>query len=194
MSGSVHQLRPNSWQVRVSSGRNPESGKYRYVHRTVTGNKRDVAVAVPLVSIGHQVVQGDEAPNVRDRHHDVAAGPAQLTYHPAVLMGALDPGLTEEGLEAVVVTRGDEPLNLEPAPTFHHPDHCGLQVVIADPPRHPGSGGPEVTVVEDLVFIASSSTRGVICQENPHWSLHLQQALTSPPLSTIAFQDRSGSS
>ena len=35
---------------------------------------------------------------------------------------------------------------------------------------------------------ASSRTRGVICQEKPHRSLHQPQALSSPPLSTIALQ------
>ncbi len=36
--------------------------------------------------------------------------------------------------------------------------------------------------------IASSSTRGVICQDKPHLSLHQPQSLSAPPLLTIAFQ------
>ena len=36
--------------------------------------------------------------------------------------------------------------------------------------------------------IASVSTRGVICQERPQRSLHQPQALSLPPLPTIAFQ------
>jgi len=36
--------------------------------------------------------------------------------------------------------------------------------------------------------VASISTRGVICQENPQRSLHQPQALSLPPLPTIAFQ------
>ncbi len=36
--------------------------------------------------------------------------------------------------------------------------------------------------------IASVNTRGVICQEIPQRSLHQPQALSSPPLLTIAFQ------
>ena len=40
-------------------------------------------------------------------------------------------------------------------------------------------------------FIASSKARGVICQEKPQRSLHQPHALSSPPLSTIAFQYRS---
>src|SRR3954452_18296939 len=38
------------------------------------------------------------------------------------------------------------------------------------------------------LVVASSRTRGGICQEKPHRSLHQPQALSSPPLSTIAFQ------
>src|SRR5690606_17823247 len=35
---------------------------------------------------------------------------------------------------------------------------------------------------------ASVSTRGVICQEIPHLSLHQPHALSWPPLPTMAFQ------
>ena len=35
---------------------------------------------------------------------------------------------------------------------------------------------------------ASVSTRGVICQEIPHLSLHQPQSLSWPPLPTMAFQ------
>ena len=35
---------------------------------------------------------------------------------------------------------------------------------------------------------ASVSTRGVICHESPQRSLHHPQSLSSPPLSTMAFQ------
>jgi hypothetical protein len=35
---------------------------------------------------------------------------------------------------------------------------------------------------------ASVSTRGVICQETPHLSLHQPHALSRPPLPTMAFQ------
>src|SRR3954451_10667935 len=38
------------------------------------------------------------------------------------------------------------------------------------------------------LVVASSRTRGVICQEKPHRSLHQPQALSSPSLSMIAFQ------
>ena len=36
--------------------------------------------------------------------------------------------------------------------------------------------------------IASVSTRGVICHDTPHLSLHQPHALSWPPLPTMAFQ------
>ena len=36
--------------------------------------------------------------------------------------------------------------------------------------------------------VASISTRGVICQDKPHLSLHHPHALSVPPLPTMAFQ------
>src|ERR1700704_2249174 len=36
--------------------------------------------------------------------------------------------------------------------------------------------------------IASVRTRGVICHDRPHLSLHQPHALSAPPLPTIAFQ------
>src|SRR6478752_366575 len=35
---------------------------------------------------------------------------------------------------------------------------------------------------------AAVSTRGVICHDSPHLSLHQPQSLSCPPLPTIAFQ------
>lgn len=40
MRGSIRQRGPDEWQVRVSAGRDPASGRYRYVSRTVHGGKR----------------------------------------------------------------------------------------------------------------------------------------------------------
>jgi hypothetical protein len=41
MRGSVRQKGPDRWQVRVSLGRDPDTGKYRYVQRDVRGGKRE---------------------------------------------------------------------------------------------------------------------------------------------------------
>ena len=41
MQGSIRRRGADSWQVRVSLGRDPETGRYRYVSRYVHGTKRD---------------------------------------------------------------------------------------------------------------------------------------------------------
>ncbi len=41
MRGSIRQRGPRVWQVRVSLGRDPETGRYRYAQRYVNGGKRD---------------------------------------------------------------------------------------------------------------------------------------------------------
>src|SRR6516225_8786456 len=41
MRGSIRQRGANSWLVRVSVGRDPTTGRYHYVSRTVRGTKRD---------------------------------------------------------------------------------------------------------------------------------------------------------
>lgn len=40
MRGSIRQRGANKWQVRVSAGRDPVTGRYRLVERTVVGSKR----------------------------------------------------------------------------------------------------------------------------------------------------------
>src|SRR6266853_894069 len=56
-------------------------------------------------------------------------------------------------------------------------------VIIASNARLATAGSGSVT--------ALVRTMGVICQDNPHLSLHQPHALSSPPLPTIAFQYRS---
>jgi integrase len=46
MPGSMRQRGQNSWQLRVHSGRDPITGRKRYVERTVRGNKRQAAKAL----------------------------------------------------------------------------------------------------------------------------------------------------
>jgi integrase len=41
VQGSIRRRGADSWQVRVSLGRDPETGRYRYVSRYVHGTKRD---------------------------------------------------------------------------------------------------------------------------------------------------------
>jgi hypothetical protein len=41
VQGNIRRRGADSWQVRVSLGRDPETGRYRYVGRYVQGTKRD---------------------------------------------------------------------------------------------------------------------------------------------------------
>ncbi len=62
MAGSIRQRGKHSWEVRAFAGRDPETGKKRYVTKTVRGTKRDgeVALGRMLAEIedGHHAVQG----------------------------------------------------------------------------------------------------------------------------------------
>ncbi len=51
MPGSLRQRGPNTWQVRVSTGRDPLTGRYRYVSRTVEGGKRAAQRAAAELAI-----------------------------------------------------------------------------------------------------------------------------------------------
>ena len=41
MSGHIQPRGPDSWRLHVFAGRDPETGKQRFVYRTVHGTKRD---------------------------------------------------------------------------------------------------------------------------------------------------------
>ena len=112
-----------------------------------------MAEVVPLVASGHQAVQHLHRDDVGDRDEVAPAEPSDLAFHASLLMGALDAGQAEEGLEAVVAAHGDEPVGLDPTPPLHHPDHGRLQVVVADAPGHPAEVGESghVPVEEHLL-------------------------------------------
>ena len=46
MSGSMRQRGAESWQLRVHAGRDPVTGRKRYVERTFHGNKRQASKAL----------------------------------------------------------------------------------------------------------------------------------------------------
>ena len=46
MAGSMRQRGDDSWQLRVHAGRDPATGRKRYVERTFRGNKRDASKAL----------------------------------------------------------------------------------------------------------------------------------------------------
>ena len=67
MSGSIRETAPNRWQVRVSAGRDPGTGRYRYVHRTVTGSKRTAQKAADqLAAEVHRGLRPAERGTVAD--------------------------------------------------------------------------------------------------------------------------------
>ena len=129
----------------------------RLLGREVLGHSEapglDVAEVVPLVASGHQLVQHLHGGDVGDRDEVAPAEPPDLAFHATLLVGALDAGQTEEGLEAVVAAHGDESVGLDPTSALHHPDDGGLQVVVADALGHPaevGEGG-HVSIEEHLL-------------------------------------------
>lgn len=64
MPGSIRAKGPDRWQVRVSVGRNPATGRYRYLTREIQGTKRDAQkLAARLVT---EVDQGSH--RHPDRH------------------------------------------------------------------------------------------------------------------------------
>ncbi len=65
-----------------------------------------------------------------------AAEPADLAFDAAFLMRALLAGDAEERVEGVMRAQRDKPLRLGPVPAPQHPDHGGLEVVVADPAGH----------------------------------------------------------
>ena len=61
MPGSIRQRSPTTWQIRVSAGRDPVTGRYRYVSRTVEGGKRDAQRAAAALT--QDVDQGVAEPS-----------------------------------------------------------------------------------------------------------------------------------
>ncbi len=103
---------------------------------------------------GHDRVELGQGGDRRQRDEVTAAEPADLALDPALLMGALNPGLAEEAVEAVVRTQRDEPRVLHPLTAQHHPHHRRGEVVIADHPRrHPAQPleRGHVTIQEGLL-------------------------------------------
>ena len=82
-----------------------------------------------------------------------ASEPSDLALDAALLVGAVGAGLAEERVEPVVRAQGDEPFRLCPVPAAQHALHRRLQVVVADPARHPTDvlERPDVAVEERLL-------------------------------------------
>ena len=149
-------------------------------HREASG--LDVAEVVPLVAFGHHTAQHLHGGHPRDRDHVTPPKPPDLAFDAALLVGALDAGQTEEGLEAVVTAHGDETVGLDPTPALHHPDDGGLEIVIADAPGHPaevGEGG-HMSVEEHLLgLVQIHPVESLATGRQPH---HEHPALDQLPV------------
>jgi len=67
MKGSIRLKGPDRWQIRVSLGRDPETGKYRYVYREAHGGKR-----VAQRAAAELVAEVEHGRHQYTRHHTVA--------------------------------------------------------------------------------------------------------------------------
>lgn len=87
MAGSVREKRPGVWQVRVSLGRDPETGKYRTLAREVHGGRRDAERAAARllteVSDGRATAARGSVGDLLQRwlEHQEARGLAPRTLH-----------------------------------------------------------------------------------------------------------------
>lgn len=87
MAGSVREKRPGVWQVRVSVGRDPTSGKYRTIAREVRGGRRDAeraaAKLVTELAEGRASIARGTVADLLTRwlEHQTARGLAPKTLH-----------------------------------------------------------------------------------------------------------------
>ena len=116
----------------------------------------DVAGVVCAVGRLQQRVQLGQALHARDRHEVAPAEAADLALHAALLMRARDAGLAEERVEAEVRAQCGEAVALDAVASGEHPRHGRLEIVVADPPRHPAEAleGDHVALEERLLALA----------------------------------------
>ena len=69
MTGSLRQRGPDTWQVRVSIGIDPRTGKYLYTSKTVRGGKR--AAQRAAADMASEVAKGGLRPKVRGTVHEL---------------------------------------------------------------------------------------------------------------------------
>src|SRR5689334_5656045 len=65
MSGTLREgRRAGTWELRVAVGRDPLTGKYRQISRTVSGSRREAQNALAALSV--EVAQGGHAGSAGD--------------------------------------------------------------------------------------------------------------------------------
>jgi hypothetical protein len=87
MQGSLRQRGPDTWQGRVSVGRHPLTGRYRYVNRTIRGGKRTVQrAAAQLINEvehgGHREAAKGSLAQLLDQTRSSTVGTARLLGAP----------------------------------------------------------------------------------------------------------------
>ena len=116
----------------------------------------DVAGVVRAVGVLDQRVELGQAVHVRDRHEAAAAEAPDLALHAALLVRALDAGLAEEAVEAVVRAQRREAVALDAVAAAQHAHHRRAQIVVADAARHAAEAaeGDRVALEERLLALA----------------------------------------
>ena len=98
---------------------------------------RDVAAVVAFHRRGQQLVELGDRFDVRDGDEMTTPEPADLGLHATLLVAPFDARLAEEAVEPVVRSQRDEPFRLDAGAALQHLRDRRLQIVVADPVRHP---------------------------------------------------------
>jgi hypothetical protein len=119
-----------------------------------------LVIGVP--GVDHRVERPDRL-HLGNRDEVVAAEPADLPLDAAFLVGAADPGLAVEGVQAPVGAERGPPVGLHPRPA--EPDDLRdrrLEVVIADlPGRHPAQDPERVLAALEERLLAARQRHAV---------------------------------
>jgi hypothetical protein len=159
---AVHAMRADRGVVERLGRQGPQGvGLQREVPADGDPAAGDVAAVIDPSGGQEQLVELDHRPHVRDRHQMAAPEPAHLALHAALLVRPGLARLAEEAVEPVMGPQRHEPLGLDPVPAPQHPHHRSLQVVVADPARHPAEvvERPDMTVQEHLLALAQIRPR-----------------------------------
>jgi len=127
-----------------------------------------IAAPAPLVLLVpgvEQRVQLGYGAHPGNRDQVVAAEPADLALHAALLMGPLQAGLAVEGIQAGPGPEGGPPVGLHPNPgEAEHAGHRRGQVVVADlPGRHAAQHAERMRVALEKRLLPLRSRHAVHC-------------------------------
>ena len=164
---AVHPVRAHHRGVEALARQRPQD--LGFEREMLADGDRAVRDAAPVVGChggGEEVVELGHRRDMGDRDEMAATEPADLGLHPALLVAALDPGLAEEAVEAVVASERDEPLGLDAGAALEHLGHRRLQVVVADPVRYAAQvlEAPDVAVEEHGLALVQVGARETLAR------------------------------